>query len=147
MEVTLHLQPESTVHRTHSSKPSKTASRCEAKTLPDDQRDPSHWLQEVDEEVPHRHIVLVLGSADNQSQGALQLHSMTGHVLGQSAVSGQRSAVSDQRSARRSLRTCRVSIEHVGHALHCGIALACNQQKACISLRNWFDRVMVLLQQ
>jgi hypothetical protein len=83
---------------------------------------------------------LVLGSADNQSQGALQLHSMTGHVLGQSAVS-------DQRSARRSLRTCRVSIEHVGHALHCGIALACNQQNALIRLRSWFGRVMMPLQQ
>jgi hypothetical protein len=50
-------------------------------------------------------------------------------------------------SAERSFRTCGVSIEHVGQALQCGIALACNQQKALIGLRSWHGRVMVLLQQ
>ena len=65
---------------------------------------------------------------------------ITGHVLGQSALSNQRSAL-------RSLRTCGVPMEHIGQALHCGIALAGNQQKTLIRLRSWFGRVMVPLQQ
>jgi len=58
---------------------------------------------------------------------------ITGHVLGQSALSNQRSAL-------RSLRTCGVPMEHIGQALHCGIALAGNQQKTLIRLRSWFGR-------
>ena len=87
---------------------------------------------------------MVQGCADDQAQGqghtGTRLHNTT-------IISGQRSAASGELCLQRSLRTCRVAIEHSGHALNRGTALASNQQKALIWLRSRLGRVMMPFQQ